>query len=597
VRRVRAIALLSALASACTLAGPSSPSVDSIAPARGPALASTDVSVRGRGFAPAIQADLEDPAASAVRGAFALTLVLADRRIPLEDVAFVSEHELTARIPPVAIPAQYDLELVDPRGQVAVLAAAFTIDPWDGWCGRDGTPCDDGDVCTASDTCQGGACLAGPPVCVNTAPRACLTASPTAVEAGDGVTLDASCSTDGEDAASALRARFDFDGDGVWDTPFAPAATVRPHVYPGPGLWSATVEVVDGGGLSDFASRYALVTARGDLVLVTTALDEADGGATPSAPGGTGLSLREAIDYVNGLAAPRTIAIAVAEPIAHATPLPPLVAAASAIAGRPDAPLDFAASELPCLTLDGPDQLLLAATVTGCTNTAVMLGNASGGSRVAECTITPAASAHGITAKAANTIGPRNVVAGAAVGVKLNGAAPFLVEENRIYWNDTGISAVADADLTVRRNRLTSNATAGLEATPSLVGTCTLLHNVFDANGQDGAHLATFGGGVVARNNLFTRNGGFGLADASPGSIRDHNGFFGNVRGALSTGSTGPTDLLEDPLYGGDHRLSPSSPAIDRGVDTELDVNGPAAGNYSGAAPDLGAWEAPYPSP
>ncbi|HEX9051974.1 MAG TPA: right-handed parallel beta-helix repeat-containing protein [Anaeromyxobacter sp.] len=593
-RRREAIALLSALASACTISGPPAPVIEAISPAETHANTATDVSVRGRGFAPEIQADLEDPESSTPRAAFALTLLLADERIPLENVAFVSEHELSARVPPLATPAVYDLELVDPRGRVAMLPAAFTVDPGSG-CGPDGTPCDDGNVCTQGDTCQGGTCVPGFPVCVNTAPRACLSVSPVAVAVGEAVTFDPSCSTDGEDPTSALRARVDF-GDGVSEASFAPAVSPRQHAYATPGLWVANVEVVDRGGISDFASRYVLVTAPGDLVLVTTALDEADPGATPDAPGGTGLSLREAIAYVNALGAPRTIRVAVAGPIVHATALPALAVAASAIVGDPAGQLAFPGVALPCLTLGGPDQLLLDAVVTGCSDTAVMLGTASAGARVAECTITPSPGAHGITAQASGAIGPRDQVSGAGTGVMLTGSpgSAFVVEENRIQENDVGIFAVGGAQLTIRRNRVTSNRTFGLQTTPS-GGSATLLHNVFDANGRDGVDLGTFLGGVVVRNNLFTRNGGFGLQGS--GTTVDHNGFFGNGLGPMSSGSGGPTDLLGDPLYGGDHRLSPGSPAIDRGIDTGLDVNGPAAGNFFGAAPDLGAWEAPYPAP
>jgi hypothetical protein len=108
---------------------------------------------------------------------------------------------------------------------------------------------------------------------------------------------------------------------------------------------------------------------------------------------------------------------------------------------------------------------------------------------------------------------------------------------------------------------------------------------------------ASLAGGLVARNNLFTRNGGFGIRSGSAGATIDHNGFFANALGALSSAEPAPSDLVSDPLYGGGLRLSPMSPAIDRGTDTGLDVNGPAAGNYDGAAPDLGAWEAPYPAP
>lgn len=594
-RRREALAVLCALASACTCADPPSPVLESIAPVQITAGTATEVSVRGSGFFPWIQVDLDAPERSTVNGAFALALVLGDMRVALEQVAFVSDRELSARIPPLAAPAVYGLELVDPRGRVARLPSAVAVEVAPG-CGPDGTPCDDGNVCTHGDACLSGSCAPGPNACGNTAPRACLTVTPSAASAGDTVTLDASCSRDDDDPASALLARIDFEGDGSWDTGFSPVPTPWQHVYPTAELWTATVEVMDPGGLSDFASRYALVGAPGELVLVTTAVDEADPGASPAAPGGSGLSLREAIAHVNGLAAPRIIRIDVAAPMLHAAPLPPLTAPGAAIVGSPAAPLDFPGVASPCLTLDAPVELLLGATVTGCTVTAVMLGNSSAGSRVAECTVTPSAGAHAISVKASSTIGPRNDVSGAATGLKLVGSALW-VEENRIHGNDAGISAVAANQLVIRRNRIVSNRTSGLSSTPS-AGACTLLHNVFDANGDDGVSLAAFGGGLVAHDNLFTRNGGYGLRDGSPSGTVSHNGFFANGLGPLwPPGEPGPADLVADPRYAGDHRLAPGSPAIDRGLDAGLDVNGPAGGRWNGTGPDLGAWEAPYPAP
>ncbi|HET8542249.1 MAG TPA: right-handed parallel beta-helix repeat-containing protein [Anaeromyxobacter sp.] len=597
-RRRHALALLAALSAGWTCAVPPPPALESIAPPGAIAGAAADVAVRGSGFAPWVQANFAHPEASTVRGEFALALVRADLRIPLEQVAWVSERELSARVPPIATPGTYDLELVDPRGRAAVLPAAFAIDVAPG-CGPDGTPCDDGNACTAGDACGAGECLPGPSVCGNTAPRACLEVTPAAAAPGEALSFDASCSTDDEDALPALQARFDFDGDGTWDTAFQPAAGVQQRAYASPGLWTAAVEVRDAGLLSDFASRYAVVTAPDDLVVVTTAADEADPGDTPEAPLGTGLSLREAIAYVNGLLAPRTILVGVAEPIVHDSPLPPLVTPSAAIVASPAVPLqfrDFAGGPLPCLALEAPAQLLLGATITGCTYASVALGNASDGARVAECTISGSPGAHGISGKASGTIGPRNTITGAGTAMKLVGST-YVVEENRIRENDDGIVAVAGIHLTVRRNRIVSNRHIGLQTTPSPTGSCTIVHNVFDANGDDAVNLQSFAGGVVARNNLFTRNGGYALRDGSPARTFDHNGFFENARGPIWSGTPGATDLLEDPVYGGDHRLAPGSPAVDRGLDTGLDVNGPGAGNWNGAAPDLGAWEAPYPAP
>jgi hypothetical protein len=124
-----------------------------------------------------------------------------------------------------------------------------------------------------------------------------------------------------------------------------------------------------------------------------------------------------------------------------------------------------------------------------------------------------------------------------------------------------------------------------------------ILQNVFDGNAGDGVQAAD-GAELTVRNNLFTSSGGLGLNALPAGLTHDHNGYFGNAGGAVAPGlSTGPTDPLLDPLYvdgaGGDYRLLPESPAIDAGIDTGLDVNGPGPGLYDGPAPDLGASETP----
>lgn len=43
-----------------------------------------------------------------------------------------------------------------------------------------------------------------------------------------------------------------------------------------------------------------------------------------------------------------------------------------------------------------------------------------------------------------------------------------------------------------------------------------------------------------------------------------------------------------------DFRLEPYSPAVNKGVDLGLDLNGPDAGRFNGSAPDFGATESPY---
>jgi hypothetical protein len=592
-RSISHLALAAALAVGCTCAVPPAPTLDSISPGSAPTGAATLVTVHGTGFAPWVQADLDAPEDSTVRGGFALALLAAGGRVPLEGVVLVSDREIAATVPAGAAAVLYDLELLDPRGRTAVLPGAFAVGAADPGCVEEGAPCDDGNACTQEDTCHAGLCTPGASSCRNTAPIACLTVTPAAAEAGAPFTFDASCSSDAEEPTSSLEARFDHDGDGVWGTAFASAAGRTDHVYPAPGLYVATVEVRDSGGLSAFASRYALVAAPGDLVVVTTSADEDDPGATPGAPGGTGLSLREAVTHVNGLGAPRTILIGVAEPITHASPLPALVVPGTRIAGAPGATLLFPGVNQACVKLDAADLLLLGLTISGCTNAAVLMTPRSGGSQVAESFIGPAPTAKGIVGEATGIIGPRNEIASAWKAVEITGS--YVVEENRIHANDRGILADGGTAI-VRRNLVHGNGLHGLQAT-ARTSWCTVIHNVFAGNGGDGVVSASLAGGLVARNNLFTRNGGFGIRSGSAGATIDHNGFFANALGALSSAEPAPSDLVSDPLYGGGLRLSPMSPAIDRGTDTGLDVNGPAAGNYDGAAPDLGAWEAPYPAP
>ncbi len=89
--------------------------------------------------------------------------------------------------------------------------------------------CDDGDPCTVGDTCGGDGSCRGtydPSKCgaMNLPPIACVTVSPTAVVAGDSVTVSLSCSSDREDPLANLKARIDFDGNGSWD-----ANVIGPH--------------------------------------------------------------------------------------------------------------------------------------------------------------------------------------------------------------------------------------------------------------------------------------------------------------------------------------------------------------------------------
>ncbi|MDQ3267064.1 MAG: right-handed parallel beta-helix repeat-containing protein [Myxococcota bacterium] len=473
---------------------------------------------------------------------------------------------------------------------------AGSCDPLTGLCqhaDRTGS-CEDGYDCTTADVCVAGRCR-GSAVCADTDPQACLQLSTQGAVAPVTVRLDPGCTRDLETPNAALRARWDLDGDGSFEIPFEPLAA-RSQLFSTAGLFPLSVEVEDEAGNRHAASRYLAVAASTEAVVVTTPADEQDLAATPQAPGGTGLSLREAILHVNALGASRTIVFAAPMTVGCQN-LPPLTAPGTRLAGGPGVRIDFssAGTGSPCLTLGGAGQRVIGLELSGCPST-TLLFNASGG-MVADSVLRDGTGDGVQFNGAASQLGPGVEVRGfGGVGVKVkkagNTVRGVMIRDNGLGGVDV---AASSSDTQVLQCRIWANGGSGLAVSQGSSGT-RIWHNTLHGNAGDGAQASSQSNAVDLRNNLLTGNLEFGACGAiSSFAQQNPNGVWGNAFGAYCVGSPDAGSVQADPGYlapsRGDFRLRPGSPAINAGAPLPVDVNGPSDGGWFGPLPDLGAQE------
>jgi len=94
----------------------------------------------------------------------------------------------------------------------------------------------------------------------NTAPTASFTFDPPSGTTATTFTFDASGSTDNEDDTSLLEVRWDFEGDGTWDTNYSTSKTAN-HQYPviKCGNYTVKLEVKDSEGKSKSITQKIIV--------------------------------------------------------------------------------------------------------------------------------------------------------------------------------------------------------------------------------------------------------------------------------------------------------------------------------------------------
>ncbi len=103
---------------------------------------------------------------------------------------------------------------------------------------------------------------------VNNAPTAALGGPYSGVE-GTPVTFDAGASSDPD--GDALQYRWDFQSDGLWDTPFDPSPVSPPLTFGDDATGTVAVEVFDGELSATATASYAIANAAPQIVSVSIA--------------------------------------------------------------------------------------------------------------------------------------------------------------------------------------------------------------------------------------------------------------------------------------------------------------------------------------
>ncbi len=98
----------------------------------------------------------------------------------------------------------------------------------------------------------------------NTPPAPDFTWRPSDPAAGSAITFDAAATADAEEPSSALRYRWDWESDGIWDTGFLATPEVT-HTYALAGTKMITVEALDSLGLAGRATKTCLVAVAGQV--------------------------------------------------------------------------------------------------------------------------------------------------------------------------------------------------------------------------------------------------------------------------------------------------------------------------------------------
>jgi len=402
--------------------------------------------------------------------------------------------------------------------------------------------------------------------------------------------------SDREDSVSSLVFRWDWNRDGTYD---ATGAT-QTHTFAALGRYEVLLDVADTGGLHTQALVVAEVVDASALIEVTTSVDENDAGATPGAPGNAGLSLREAITYVNGQGGSRTIYVRPNLTIALSSGLPAVTASNVTLVSGTGSVVDGAAiGNQNCLTINADNFEVDGLTLRSCLATALEINGNN--ARVTRCQFLQDRRALDVPPGSGRTslaVGPGNLFA-QSLSYAIQTGVPAQVIGNVVRDNtaDYGVRLLdAAAGTLIAQNVFRGNLSA-----VGVLGSATgsrIVNNVIDGQTDWAVLIGARASTIELKNNVFTGNFNSSVInDGGRNASIQYNDLFGNVGSACTCGAIDGTNKTYDPRYvnatGDDMRLQPDSQLINAGTDLGIDVNGPLPGNFNGSAPDIGAYEAP----
>jgi len=98
----------------------------------------------------------------------------------------------------------------------------------------------------------------------NSAPNASFSIAPSTGNTSTNFSFDASHCNDQEDPTTSLMVRWDWEGDGIWDTQYS-NSKMSTHIYNYPGTFNPKLQVKDTGGLIDEISLQLIVSNLGNI--------------------------------------------------------------------------------------------------------------------------------------------------------------------------------------------------------------------------------------------------------------------------------------------------------------------------------------------